>query len=117
MKKITGLPGIFIVFILGGCAAGGDGIARTNGIMQTVVENQCRVELNKRNEWKLAALVMTEQQQRQWEDKICGCAGEEVFNQVTTEELIKIVNPDTRVQTAASVTAKTVTACLKRLLP
>ncbi|OSI15584.1 hypothetical protein [Neisseria dumasiana] len=113
MKKITGLMG---VLLLGGCVAGGDGIARTDGIVKTVVENQCRTELNKRNEWKLAALVMTAQQQREWENKICGCASEEVLNQVTTEELIKIVNPNTRAQIAASVTAKTVTACVKRLM-
>ncbi|MDO5068625.1 MAG: hypothetical protein Q4D78_00250 [Neisseria zoodegmatis] len=113
MKKTAGLVG---VLLLGACAGGANGMLSSNSIVKSVVDNQCRIELNKRSEWKLVSLVMTTQQQREWEDKICGCASEEVFNHVTTDELIKIANPDTRVEAAASVTAKTVTACVKRLI-
>lgn len=110
------------VFMLAACAAdgsfnGGTGSSAGMGsaLIKAAVDSQCRAELNNRNEWRMIALAMTAQQQRDWEDKICGCAGEEAPNQMTAGELMQVVNPATRTQAVASVAAKTVTACVKRL--
>ncbi|MDO5058380.1 MAG: hypothetical protein Q4D82_00370 [Neisseria sp.] len=84
-------------------------------LVKTAVDTQCREELNKRQEWRLAALAMTAEKQREWEDKICGCASEEVPNQLTANDLVQAANASTRPQVIASVTAKTVTACVQRL--
>lgn len=107
---------------LGGCAAGtdtgfglGSGTGIGGSVVKMAVDNQCRSELNKRNEWRLIALAMSAEKQREWEDKICGCASEEAPNQVTGQELMQVLNPSTRNQAIASVTVKTVNACFQRL--
>lgn len=115
MKKIIVLP---LALLLAACAADGNmnsGLGVGNSLVKAAVDNQCRTELNKRNEWRMIALAMTAEKQQEWEDKICGCASEEAPNQMTANEMVQIVNPATRTQAVASVTAKTVTACMKRL--
>ncbi|MDO4907012.1 hypothetical protein [Neisseria sp.] len=115
MKKIIALP---VVLLLAACTADGNmnsGFGVGNSLITAAVDNQCRTELNKRNEWRMIALAMTAEKQQEWEDKICGCASEEAPNQMTANEMVQIVNPATRTQAVASVTAKTVTACMKRL--
>lgn len=107
----SGMDGIF-GGNSGGSNAGGLGV---NSMVKMAVDNQCRTELANRNEWRVIALAMTADKQREWEDKICGCASEEAPNQMTANELMQVVNPATRTQAVASVTAKTVTACVKRL--
>ncbi|MCS4533433.1 hypothetical protein [Neisseria montereyensis] len=116
MKKITVAA---LALLLAACAADGGLNTGAGGMGQSLikaaVDNQCRTELNNRNEWRLAALAMSAEQQRDWENKICGCASEEVPNQVTANELLQALNPATRPQAVASVTSKTVNACVKRL--
>ena len=84
-------------------------------LVKSVIENQCRSELQGRNEWRVIALAMSADKQAEWENKICGCASEEVPNQLSANELMSMVNANTRTQAMANVTAKTVTACFKRL--
>lgn len=118
MKKILAL--VTSAFLLGACATGstssglsGKGIG--SSVVKMAVENQCRTELNKRTEWRAIALAMSAEKQEEWESKICGCASEEAPNQLTATELMQVVSPTTRTQAVASVTAKTVTACVNRL--
>lgn len=117
MKKVW-MAGL-AVLALGACSADGgslnSGLDMGNSLVKAAVDNQCRTELNKRNEWRLAMLTQSAAQQQAWEDKICGCASEEAPNQMTANELMQVVNPATRTQAVAGVTAKTVTACVKRL--
>lgn len=121
MKKMTALT--LAAFILGGCAAdGGLGLAGgsaggfgAGGIVRMAVENQCRSELAKRNEWRLIALAMSAEKQAQWESRICGCAAEEAPNQLTAADLSRVLTENGRTRVIAEVTAKTVTACVKRL--
>ncbi|WP_274572376.1 hypothetical protein V6667_03410 [Neisseria leonii] len=118
MKKVW-FGAAAAVALLAGCAGGGldTGSAAGMGssLVKMAVDNQCRTELNSRNEWRLIALAMTAEKQQEWENKICGCASEEVPNQLTAQEVVQAVNPATRSQVIAGVTAKTVTACVKRL--
>lgn len=107
---------------LGGCTStgmsgdNGFGIGQAgSGLVKMYVKNQCVNELQSRNEWRLVALAMSQQQQAEWEDKICGCAGEEVPNQLSAADLTQLVSEEGRTKVMADVTVKTVTACFKRL--
>ena len=64
---------------------------------------------------RMAALAMSAEKQEEWESKICGCASEEAPNQLTANEMMQVLSPSTRTQALATVTAKTVTACVKRI--
>lgn len=120
MKKFLALT--LSSLLLAACASNGttstDGLSGTgvgSSVVKMAVENQCRTELNKRNEWRVAALAMSAEKQAEWENKICSCASEEAPNQLTATELMQVLNPTTRTQALATVTAKTVTACVKRI--
>ncbi len=120
MKKILVIATAALA--LGACAADsgnsgmlGSSMGAGSSVLKMAVDNQCRTELNSRNEWRLVALAMTAEKQREWEDKICGCASEEAVNQTGVNDLTQMMNPATRNQAIASVTAKTVTACKDRL--
>ena len=86
-----------------------------SSLLKTAIDNQCRTELNNRNEWRMIALAMTADKQREWENKICGCASEEAPNQITAADMTQLLSESGRTKVAAEVTAKTVTACVKRL--
>ena len=71
---------------LGGLLGGGTSSSNSTGgaataigksLIQNYAHNQCSVELNKRQEWRLVALAVTAEKQQQWEDQICGCVSEE----------------------------------------
>ncbi|WP_416190389.1 hypothetical protein ACM67B_04875 [Neisseria sp. CCUG17229] len=121
MKKI--LAATMSALLLGACASGtgtsmnglGSGTGIGSSVVKMAVENQCRTELNKRNEWRMVALAMSAEKQEEWESKICGCASEEAPNQLTANEMMQVLSPSTRTQALATVTAKTVTACVKRV--
>ena len=125
-----------LAVLLGGCANAGGGMslgslmggntqqsASSGGMLggmggtlvKSVIENQCRSELQGRNEWRVIALAMSADKQAEWENKICGCASEEAPNQITAAQLPELLTESGRVKVAAEVTAKTVTACYKRL--
>lgn len=111
---------------LGGCAetggllgggTGGSGSAGDMGVnlVKMYVNNQCRNELQSRNEWRMISLAMSAQQQRDWEDRICGCATEEAPQQISAADLGQLLTEQGRTRVAADVTARTVGACFKRL--
>ena len=85
------------------------------GLVKMFVQNQCVAELQQRNEWRLIALAMSAQTQQEWENKICGCASEEVPQHISAADLTRLLSEEGRTKVAAEVTAKTVTSCFKRL--
>lgn len=119
MKKIS--AALLATLILSACAADGGSSALNTGtgigssLVKMAVDNQCRTELNKHNEWRMIALAMSAEKQAEWENRICGCASEEAPNQLTANELVQVLNANTRTQAVASVTAKTVNACFQRI--
>ncbi len=123
MKSI--LATLSLSLFLGACAFGGGadvfggngsgGGLGVNSMVKMAVDNQCRTELANRNEWRVVALAMTAEKQREWEDKICGCASEEAMQQLSANDMMQMVNTSTRNQAVANVTARTVSACVKRL--
>lgn len=108
----SGMDGIF-GGNSGGSNAGGLGV---NSMVKMAVDNQCRTELGNRNEWRVVALAMTAEKQREWEDKICGCASEEATQSITVHDMAQMLDANQRTQVVANVTAKTVTSCVRRLM-
>ena len=128
MKKI--LTAALAAALLGGCASdgnmgllgggfgsgGGQDMAGIgNSMLKTVIDGQCRTELNNRNEWRMIALSMSAERQRQWEDRICSCVSEDALNQVSVADLTSMLDTNSRNQAVAKITARTVTSCVKRI--
>ena len=124
MKKAL-LLGV-VATLLSACAVDGSSSASSMGsnmsvsnigssLVKIAIDNECRIELNNRNEWRMIALAMTADKQREWENKICGCASEEAPNQITAADMTQLLSESGRTKVTAEVTAKTVTACVKRL--
>jgi len=107
----TGVGGL----LGGGGNASGSAAGIGKSAVQMYVQNRCVNELQARTEWRTIALAMSQAKQTEWENKICGCASEEAPNQITAAQLPELLTESGRVKVAAEVTAKTVTACFKRL--
>ena len=111
---------------LGGLLGGGTSSSNSTGgaataigksLIQNYAHNQCSVELNKRQEWRLVALAVTAEKQQQWEDQICGCVSEEAPNSVTVTDLVQAAtNQSARTGIVANAVTKTVTSCLNRFV-
>ena len=106
--------------LLGGGTSNGTGGAATSigkSLIQNYAHNQCSVELNKRQEWRLVALAVTAEKQQQWEDQICGCVAEEAPNSVTVTDLVQAAtNESARASIVGNAVTKTVTSCLNRFV-
>lgn len=121
MKKT--LSAALLAVLLGGCAVGGGntfggldgGTGMGGSIVKIAVESQCRAELNRRSEWRLTALAMSAEKQAEWENKICACVAQEAPERMTGNDVMQMLDPSTRNQALAALTAKTVSACFKRL--
>ena len=111
---------------LGGLLGGGTSSSNSTGgaataigksLIQNYAHNQCSVELNKRQEWRLVALAVTAEKQQQCEDQICGCVSEEAPNSVTVTDLVQAAtNQSARTGIVANAVTKTVTSCLNRFV-
>lgn len=96
---------------------GGAATAIGKSLIQNYAHNQCSVELNKRQEWRLMALAVSAEKQQQWEDQICGCVSEEAPNSVTVTDLVQAAtNQSARNTIVANAVTKTVTSCLSRFV-
>lgn len=118
-KTLSILP---VAILLGGCAVGGNTFGSLDGgtgmggsIVKMAVESQCRAELDRRSEWRLTALAMSAEKQAEWENKICGCVAQEAPERMTGSDVMQMLDPSTRNQALAALTAKTVSACFGRL--
>ena len=111
---------------LGGLLGGGTSSSNSTGgaataigksLIQNYAHNQCSVELNKRQEWRLVALAVSAEKQQQWEDQICGCVSEEAPNSVTVTDLVQAAtNESARASIVGNAVTKTVTSCLNRFV-
>lgn len=121
MKKT--LSAALLAVLLSGCAVGGGntfggldgGTGMGGSIVKMAVESQCRAELNRRSEWRLTALAMSAEKQAEWENKICACVAQEAPERMTGNDVMQMLDPSTRNQALAALTAKTVSACFGRL--
>jgi len=110
-----GLHNGFKTQINTGSGGGQDVAGIGSSVLKTVIDGQCRTELNNRNEWRMIALSMSAERQRQWEDRICSCVSEDALNQVSVADLTSMLDTNSRNQAVAKITARTVTSCVKRI--
>ena len=109
-------------FALSGCASTG---ANTNAgtavgnatnigmnVFKAAIDNQCRAEIEKQTTWRVASVVMNEEQKEAVKSKVCGCVSEQAPQHVTIVELGNAaINPEYRVQLATRVIAKSLQSC------
>ncbi|MDO4878492.1 MAG: hypothetical protein Q3966_04245 [Neisseria sp.] len=126
VKKISAV--LLAAALLGGCAGDGSGLLGGLGgsgnqgaagiggsLVKAAIDNQCRTELNNRNEWRVIALAMSADKQREWEDKICGCVSEDAMNQISVADMASMLDANARNQAVAKITARAVTSCVQRV--
>lgn len=113
MKKVSllWLP----LLLLSACASNGAG-----GIQQSVVkpllDQECRTQINNRNEWKIASVFLGSQKKQEIENKVCGCVSEEAANNMTTENTVGLLNPSTRAKTVTNMASQSIGACIKKFV-
>lgn len=83
--------------------------------VQMYVNNKCTSELQKRQEWRLATVALSAEQQTAWQNKICSCATEEAPQQLTAADMSELLTQQGREKVSAEVTVKTVSACYKKM--
>ena len=112
MKKMAFL----LPLLLAACATsdGQGGISQT--VVKPLIENECKTQLNDRQEWKMVSLVLTAQKKAEIEQKVCGCVSEEASQNMTAENTVGLINPNTRTQTAATMAAQSLGGCVKRFV-
>ena len=112
MKKMA----FFLPLLLASCTTndGQGGLSQT--IIKPLLENECKVQLNDRQEWKMVSLILTANKKAEIEQKICGCVSEEASQNISAENTVGLINPNTRTQTAATMAAQSLGACVKRFI-
>ena len=122
MKKLLISTAMLATFALSGCASTG---ANTNAgtavgnatnigmnVFKAAIDNQCRAEIEKQTTWRVASVVMNEDQKEAVKSKVCGCVSEQAPQHVTIVELGNAaINPEYRVQLATRVIAKSLQSC------
>lgn len=84
-------------------------------IFRTAVDQQCRVELNNRNEYKILTSVLTAEKKQDIENQVCGCVGEEAAKNVTLPELAQAaIDPTARATIITNTVSKTLSTCVSR---
>lgn len=122
MKNLILTTTLLASFTLVGCTATGpnmnanEAIGTANNIGMNVfkaaVDNQCRVQIEKQNAWRIASVAMTEAQQEAIQTKVCGCVSEQAPQQVTLVELGNAaIDTNYRTQLVTRVVAKSLQSC------
>ena len=119
MKKLLCLvPALF----LSACATT-DGMSPTAttannigmAVLQTAVDQKCRVELNNRTEYKVLTSVLTAQKKTDVENQVCGCVGEEAAKNITMIEITQAaIDPNARATIIANTVNNTLSTCVKK---
>ncbi len=126
MKKsltlTTLLTTALATFALAGCATTGPNANAGNAVgtatdigmnvFKAAIDNQCRVQIQKQNAWRIASVAMTAQQKEAVQSKVCGCVSEQAPQQVTIVELGNAaIDSNYRTQLVAKVVAKSIQSC------
>lgn len=127
MKKIFLSVAMLTTLALSGCAATGSNTTSGNtvgtatdigmNVFKAAVDNQCRIELEKQNAWRIASVAMTPQQQTTLQNKICGCVSEQAPQQVTIVDMANAaIDSQYRTQLVTKVVAKSIQSCYGSLI-
>lgn len=127
MKKV--IFGALAAVLLSACVGTGSGTASTAGSptygdmaggiakagLGMYINSQCSAQLNELTAWRTARSLMTAQQEREWEGKICGCVSEEAPNHLSIADGVKLATESGRMEVFSNVVSKTATACFGKL--
>lgn len=81
-------------------------------VFKAAIDNKCRIELEKKNTWRVASAVMTAEQEAAVKNKICGCVSEQAPQQVTIVELGNAaIDSEYRGKLVTRVVAKSLQTC------
>jgi hypothetical protein len=84
-------------------------------IFKTAVDQQCRTELNNRNEYRVLTSVLTAEKKQDVENQICGCVGEEASKNVTMAELAQAaLDANARATLIAKTVNNTISTCVTK---
>lgn len=84
-------------------------------VFQTAIDQQCRVELNRRTEYKVLTSVLTAQKKQDVENQICGCVGQEAAKNVTVVDIAQAaIDPQARAVLIANTVNNTLSTCVAR---
>ena len=122
MKKLFASTIMLATFALAGCATNdintnaGMAIGSANeigmNIFKAAIDNQCRSQIEKQNAWRIASVAMTDAQEEEVKDRVCGCVSEQAPQQVTIVELGNAaIDANYRTQLVTRVVAKTLQSC------
>lgn len=112
MKKLV----LLLPLLLSACMTTDEQGGLSQAIVKPLLENECKGQLNNRQEWRVVSLILTEQKKAEIEQKICGCVSEEASQNITAENTVGLINPNTRTQTAATMAAQSLGGCVKRFI-
>ncbi|MBR6026147.1 MAG: hypothetical protein IK065_00915 [Neisseriaceae bacterium] len=112
MKKLV----LLLPLLLAACANNDGQGSISQAVVKPLLENECKVQLNNRQEWRVVSMVLTNAKKLEIEQKVCGCVSEEGTKNMTAENTIGLVNPNTRTQTAATMAAQSIGGCVKRFI-
>lgn len=122
MKKLFISTIILTTFALAGCETMGANTNTGNSIgsatdigmnvFKAAVDNQCRVQIEKQNAWRIVSVAMTAQQKEAVQSKVCSCVSEQAPQQVTIVELGNAaIDASYRAQLVTRVVAKSLQSC------
>lgn len=122
MKKRLISTAMLASFALTGCTttgantSAGNAIGTANNIGMNVfkaaIDNQCRVEIEKKSAWRIASAVMTAKQEEAIQSKVCGCVSEQAPQQVTIVDMANAtIDAEYRGKLVTRVVAKSLQSC------
>ncbi|MDO5686612.1 MAG: hypothetical protein Q4G42_04400 [Neisseria sp.] len=86
------------------------------GLVQSLLDAECRAQLNQRQEWQIMAALAGAEKKARWERQVCTCVSSEAAAKLSAAEMVAVLNPATRQQTLSVLAAETVSACLQKMV-
>lgn len=87
------------------------------GIFQTAVKQKCQTEITNNQYYKLASVIMTDEQKTNITNKACGCVSEKAPQSVTMSELATaVIDTTSRPKIVAKAVSNTLQACVSEFV-
>lgn len=125
MKKTFAIA--MIAMILTGCAStGGETTASSTintvtnigtAVFQTAVNQKCQSEIKANQYYKVASIIMTDEQKNSITTKVCGCVSEKAPQSVSMGEVATaVIDTSSRPQIVAKAVSNTLQACVSEFI-
>ncbi|VEE08409.1 lipoprotein [Neisseria animalis] len=97
------------------CACTADSAPTGSKFVRFAIEKQCLAKLDNDTGRLFVAIASETGEQTEWPNKICGCVGEEAAKQITANDLVQILSPNSRNHALTALGIQAVAACTQRL--